>query len=184
MTAINIDTLIHTKRKTIHLEVGTDARLTVRVPLECSDEIVQKFVDDRRDWIISTQKYAIEHCKQVPPKKYAVGEEFLYLGKAYKLITSELAGGMLVFNGDNFLISVNQLQNTQELFIKWYKQKALKIITERADLYSSLSDIKYRKIRITSAKHRWGSCSPDGNLNFTCSLVMAPSVVIDCVIVH
>ncbi len=38
--------------------------------------------------------------------------------------------------------------------------------------------------RISSARTRWGSCSPAGTLSFTWRLVMAPLEVIDYVVVH
>jgi predicted metal-dependent hydrolase len=40
------------------------------------------------------------------------------------------------------------------------------------------------KVRISSARTRWGSCSQKGNLSFTWRLVMAPPDVIDYVVVH
>ncbi|MBK7452806.1 MAG: M48 family metallopeptidase [Anaerolineales bacterium] len=39
-------------------------------------------------------------------------------------------------------------------------------------------------MKISSARTRWGSCSPDGTLNFTWRLVMAPLEVIDYVVIH
>ncbi len=184
MTTIKIDKLIRSKRRTLNVEVGTDTKVTVRVPLRCSNRSIQKFIESHKDWIASKQKYAREHCKQVSPKKYVAGEEFLYLGKAYKLVTAESVDSTLAFNGHNFLISVNQLKNAQELFIQWYKQEASKIITERAKLYSSISGIEYQKVGITNAHQRWGSCSYKGDLSFTWRIVMAPLKVIDCVVVH
>jgi hypothetical protein len=43
---------------------------------------------------------------------------------------------------------------------------------------------EYNKIRITSAKTRWWSCSSKKNLNFSFYLIGAPKKVIDYVIVH
>ncbi len=43
---------------------------------------------------------------------------------------------------------------------------------------------EYQRIRITSARTRWGSCSSRGTLSFTWRLVMASEDVIDYVIVH
>ena len=44
--------------------------------------------------------------------------------------------------------------------------------------------LRYEKIRISSARTRWGSCSSRGTLSFTWRLVMAPSEVLDYVVVH
>jgi predicted metal-dependent hydrolase len=184
MTMIKIDTLIRSKRRTLHLEVGTDAKLTVRAPLRCSNRLIQKFIECNEDWIIRNQKYAQEHCKPFSHKRYTEGEEFLYMGKAYKLITSKAVGDTFAFNGENFVIGESQFENTRELFLRWYKREALKIIAQRVEFYSSISGIKYQKIGITNAHHRWGSCSARGNLNFSWHLIMAPLEIVDYLVIH
>jgi predicted metal-dependent hydrolase len=184
MVIISVAEVIRSKRRTLSLEIGTDAKLILRVPLQCPDQIIYGFLENRTEWIIRTQKFALEHCKQVLPKKYIPGEHFLYRGKNYELISAETGKDKLLFNGDNFVINPKQMENARELFCQWYQRQALKVIKESADRYSSISGITYHQIVITNAKHRWGSCSPTGNLNFTWSLVMAPPKVIDCVVVH
>ena len=43
METIKIDKLIRSNRRTLHVEVGTDATLTVRAPLSCPDTQIEKF---------------------------------------------------------------------------------------------------------------------------------------------
>ena len=50
--------------------------------------------------------------------------------------------------------------------------------------YASLMGVTYGKITIRHQKTRWGSCSSKGNLNFNCSLMLAPPKVRDYVIIH
>ena len=50
--------------------------------------------------------------------------------------------------------------------------------------YVNLYDFKVNRVRITSARTRWGSCSSQHNLNFTYRLCMAPLDVIEYVVVH
>jgi predicted metal-dependent hydrolase len=68
--------------------------------------------------------------------------------------------------------------------IKEYKKEAKEKISQRLDYYSNLTGLKYKSIKITSARTRWGSCGPRGNLCFTWRLVRAPLEVIDYVVVH
>ena len=44
--------------------------------------------------------------------------------------------------------------------------------------------VTYGQITIRNQRTRWGSCSSKGNLNFNCMLMLAPSTVIEYVIVH
>jgi predicted metal-dependent hydrolase len=58
------------------------------------------------------------------------------------------------------------------------------VISERVAYHAKKNKFAYRKIRISSARTRWGSCSTNGTLSFTWRLVLAPSEVIDYVVVH
>ena len=71
-----------------------------------------------------------------------------------------------------------------QLFEQWYRQQARTVFTERVELYAQKYGFEYAKIRISSARTRWGSCSSKGTLSFTWRLVMAPLEIVDYVVVH
>ncbi len=62
--------------------------------------------------------------------------------------------------------------------------KARRVIPERVKYYSAVIGVTYGKITIRNQKTKWGSCSSKGNLNFNCLLMMAPSEVLDAIVVH
>ena len=64
------------------------------------------------------------------------------------------------------------------------KKQAQQVIPERAAYWASRIGVTYGRISIRCQKTRWGSCSSKGNLNFNCLLMLAPSGVIDCIVVH
>ena len=63
-------------------------------------------------------------------------------------------------------------------------EEALKVIPERGEYFAKVIGVTYGKITIRNQKTRWGSCSSKGNLNFNCLLMLAPSEVLDYVVVH
>ena len=63
-------------------------------------------------------------------------------------------------------------------------QKACSLIPLRVRYWAQRMGVCYGKITIRNQKTRWGSCSSKGNLNFNCTLMLAPSEVLDYVIVH
>ena len=70
------------------------------------------------------------------------------------------------------------------VFEAWYKKQARAVITERVDFYAAKYGFEVEKIRISSARTRWGSCSAKKTLSFTWRIVMAPPEVIDYLVVH
>ncbi|MFA4888149.1 MAG: SprT family zinc-dependent metalloprotease [Candidatus Omnitrophota bacterium] len=109
--------------------------------------------------------------------------EFLYLGNAYKLYLTDKQRPALCFD-NRFLLDRNYRSNQKNEFLRWYKEQARLKIGERAELYSVIAGLKYKKINISNARTRWGSCSAKGRLNFSWRLIMAPIKVIDYVVVH
>lgn len=63
-------------------------------------------------------------------------------------------------------------------------RKAKELIPGRVEYYASKLGVTYGRITIRNQKTRWGSCSSKGNLNFNCMLMLAPTEVLDGVIVH
>ena len=68
--------------------------------------------------------------------------------------------------------------------IRELADSALEYIPKRAEYFSKLIGVDYGRITIRNQKTRWGSCSSKGNLNFNCLLMLAPSEVIDAIVVH
>jgi len=178
---MQIDRLIRRRRKTITLIVERDGSLTVRAPLRLSRVQIESFVQDKAEWIQRT-RHKIK-AAAIPPKQYADGEQFLFLGACFELKLVRPQRPALKFE-DGFRLSCTAQKRGAEVFAAWYKQRALEIISERVARFSEQYRFTPEQVKITSARTRWGSCSPNGSLNFTWRLVMAPLDVIDYVVVH
>jgi hypothetical protein len=79
----------------------------------------------------------------------------------------DLTDIQLAFNKKRFVLAANRKTDARQLFMSCNTKEAFRIINERAKLYSSTMGIKYRKLNITNAISRWGSCSQIGNISFT-----------------
>ncbi len=177
-----IDKFTRTKRRTISLIVERDGSLTVRAPLRMPQAMIEEFIQQKADWIMRTRE-KLSVIVTAPARQYADGEKFPFLGSAFdlKLVPSQRPS--LQFD-NGFTLGRNTQSDGRQYFVKWYKQRAYEVISERVREYSQKYDFAPKRVRISSAKTRWGSCSPDGTLNFTWRLVMAPLEVIDYVVVH
>ncbi|MEA3293102.1 MAG: SprT family zinc-dependent metalloprotease [Patescibacteria group bacterium] len=183
MEKINADKIIRTRRRTIALIITPDARLIIRAPFLVSNKCIDKFIYEKRFWIKKKTDEAIRKLKKITQKKFINNENFLYIGKEYKLKIVKNSDCALKFN-NGFVLSERNTYKAKQIFINWYKQMAYIKISERVKLYAEKNKIRFRKISITNAQKRWGSCSFIGNLNFSWRLIMSPLDVIDYVVVH
>ncbi len=181
--AIFIDQIIHTRRKTVSLVIQSNGKLTVRAPVRMSEAMILEFVQNHSDWILKHQARIIAHPPS-PVKQFIEGDLFLFLGKEYPLTIDSGGKPPILFCGKKFHLAKSQLSNARHEFTLWYKTQARKVISQRVTLLSKENDFSYQKIRISSARTRWGSCSSNGTLSFTWKLIMAPTEVIDYVVTH
>ena len=175
--------IIRSKRRTLTIEIDKNANVIVRAPLRMSQANIAEFLQEKEKWILRTRQNMQTKYAHIKPKQYTHGEKFLYLGRQYPLLINSSLKKPLCFT-DYFELSHAHQTNANQHFERWYKKQAREIINERANYYAMQAKLDYNKIRITSAKQRWGSCSPHNDLSFAWRLVMAPLTSIDYVVVH
>jgi predicted metal-dependent hydrolase len=180
---MKIDQIVRSRRKSFALIIQRDGSLVVRAPLRASDRQIRELVQKKEKWIIAKQEAARQTYATIRPREYVNGENFLYLGKSYKLAIVDGNQPFLTFE-DQFYLAKSALPQADAVFKAWYTQQARQIISERAAWYAAQNGFVYQRVNITGARTRWGSCGARGSLNFTWRLVMAPLRVIDYVVVH
>ena len=178
---IEINKLVRSKRKTLALIVEADGRLTVRAPIQMKDADIWKFVKEKEQWIERKQS---QTRKEVPHlREFVDGGVFPYLGQEIPLrIVSDQKTALVLDKW--FKLKETALENAESVFESWYKTQARKVLTQRVSYFASKHNFKVNKIRISSARTRWGSCSTRGTLSFTWRLILAPLDVLDYVVVH
>ena len=179
---VSIDRIIRSKRRTVALIVEYDGSVTVRAPMRLSESAIREFAEKHIDWVV---KKKAEMRTMIPPqqKQYQPGETFLYLGKEYPLEVVPGQHTKLILD-DRFKIADSILDKAELVFQSWYRQQAKLWIIERVKFFAELHQLPYEQIKITSARTRWGSCSPKNTLSFSWRLMLTPPEVIDYVIIH
>lgn len=179
---LEINQLIRSKRRTIALIVERDGSLTVRAPKRTALRDVHSFIREKSDWILRTRA-RLKSVPQPREKRFVEGEKFFFLGSEYELRLARSGRTALRFDR-GFDLRISAQKRGAVHFTRWYKQQAFKIISERVDQFSKRYNFKPGRVKITSARTRWGSCSSNGSLNFSWRLIMAPLDVIDYVVLH
>ena len=193
---IQINQLIRSDRKTIALIVKPDGQLVVRAPLRATDDQIWRFVNQKEEWIRSKQDFFSQNRRMEATKNFTSGERFWFLGETYPLEIVEPGGQAgastarsfdrpaLELNG-RFRLACSAQPQARTVFTAWYREQARRVISERVAWYAARTGLTgCKRIQISSARTRWGSCSSTGTLSFTWRLVMAPLPVIDYVVVH
>lgn len=183
MPPITIKKLIRSRRKTIALVVQPDGSLLVRAPMLTSRSAIDAFVASKSAWIEKAIARQQQREKQAQRYRFVEGEKFYYLGKQYPLRIVPAQKPALVFDLA-FSLAQKSLPRARQLFTTWYRQQARLYLGQRVQRLSDLHGYRFRSIRITSARTRWGSCSTRGSLNFSWRIIMLPSEMIDYIILH
>ncbi len=178
-----IDKLIRSKRRTIGLQIASDATLIVRVPKSAKMDEIEKVIAKHGEWIRKKKEQVLTEYKIIPIRQFVEGEGIPYLGANYRLHLTAAPTDILRLN-DAFYLSEKYQHFAKKVFTQWFKNQAQVIIKQRVECYAARLGLKYGRIRITNAARRWGSCSHKGNLNFAWRLVLAPIEAIDYVVAH
>lgn len=78
--------------------------------------------------------------------------------------------------GEGELLSPEQLRELASL--------AMEDLPRRVGRFAPLVGVDFGRITIRSQRTKWGSCTPQGNLNFNCLLMLCPAEVRDYIVVH
>jgi predicted metal-dependent hydrolase len=178
-----VDQIVRSKRKTIAIIVQRDGSVLVRAPLRAAERTIRAFIESKSAWI-NEKKLLAQQQGIARVKKFAEGEKFLLLGKEIPLRLARGQKAALVLQEAVFCLSAQAAPDALAVFEHWYKAQAREVLTRRAQFFAAQHGFRYEKVRITSARTRWGSCSSRGSLSFTWRLVMAPLEVVDYVVIH
>lgn len=176
--------LVRSKRKTVALYVQLDGSLLVRAPLRANKKLIDTFVGSKEKWIEKQRLKLAHQLSTQPGKETKQYNQILYLGKDYPVEIVEQLEKQLIFDGKKFIIAKKNYSQIASMIEAWYRNEARRLMNDRVSRYARNYHLEPKKIRITSARTRWGSCSSLGTVSFSWRLIMAPLDVIDYVVVH
>lgn len=177
--------LVRSRRRSIGLEVRSDATLVVRAPTRTPVWFVESLLREKAGWIEDKLAAARSHCSLLPRHDFLTGERFPYLGRDWPFVVVAFQKEPLTFDArTGFALDVAVFAQGEVVFEEWYRSRARELLAARVGYYAPLMGVSVPRLRITGAQRRWGSCSATGTVSFAWRLVMAPMDVIDYVVVH
>lgn len=175
--------------------------VVILVPKTYSNKRLKKVLLEHQTWLEQgLNRLTLRLQKSIPLTKFAgkAGESFSFLGEEVTVVYA-LAESKRT---ENFPPPIVHIQNKQccieliqtdssesesqvcwaiESFMRQALQDYLPPVLEQ---YAQHIGVTYQAVTVKGYKARWGSCCPDGRLQFNWRLMQAPSWVIDYVVVH
>jgi len=158
-----------------------------------NDEIL-KFIAQNKRWMLKQQG----HPRFKPahstfwPSQFLAKESILFRGDPVWL-NVKFAKEKAIHFRDNVLtiyvpwanIVSQKLSDYVKLqVIHWYQKEALKAVNEALQFYCPLLQRWPSSVQIKQQKTRWGSCGINDKININWLLILAPSSVLEYVVVH
>jgi len=136
-----------------------------------------RFAESKAGWIMS--RLALR-----PPKvAFEAGSVIPYLGIDHVIEHLPNARGG-VWREETRICVTGHREFTARRIRDWLKTEALRELTKRSQAKAALLDRRVKQVRLRDPKGRWGSCGPDGAINYSWRLILAPQLVLDYVVAH
>ncbi len=188
------------RRHTIQLQADPETGFKLLVPHTMSDSEIEKFLQNRSDWIMKHREIANAPKEK---KHWENGDTTQLRGNPVEVVISERDYEdprrdyqptlEKTLEQDRVMISIppdldDKLKSkiVRNLLKIWHRQEAKDDFETRIEQFGNLMGVKPRRIQVRQQhpKKRWGSCSYQGSINLNWQLIKLPERVIDYVVVH
>jgi predicted metal-dependent hydrolase len=174
--------------------VVTPDKIEVVAPPSVSERKIHAFVKSKQDWVIVARDKVVENkqsIKKQRPDSYTDGVIVPYKGQDIALrLKPEKANSLKIEANNqelNLYLPSQFIANNEfirQTLIDWLKAQALKAVEECVGQYAQKYSLHPRFIRIKTQKSRWGSCGIHNDININWLLILAPTEVLEYVVIH
>ena len=163
------------RRIIIRLDHG--GSIVVVLPARATKEDGRRFVLSNRGWI----QERLGHLPE--PLPFLHGVSIPYLGVIHRIRHRQGKRGFVWREAGEIHVA-GRPEHLPRRVEDWLKHEARRELERRALQKAEEIGKPIRRIGIRDPRSRWGSCSPDGAINFSWRLILAPRFVVDYVVAH
>lgn len=163
--------------------IERDGSISILVPENMKENLITEILDSQEYSIIKNQTlwHFANDGKEIRP--FVNGQTFMLKGQNYPLIFKDDAADEIKFVNNSFLLNPS-IKDFRVAFEQFYKKECKNFLAERYEVYKDKIPVRPKKIEVRQMSTRWGSCTPNGNININWTCIMAPQFVFDYIIVH
>lgn len=176
-------------RKSAVIEIKAE-EVRVYAPHRATQKALKQWVEENAPWIRQKLRLQAQRRQQIPTRGYTEGAPWPFMGERLKLRITTGNKSDTVKRDQELIIQLSRRsQKPQDQQVKlalqeWYKQQALKRLTEKSRYWCQQLNTQYRSIKLRRTKSKWGHCTIQGDLQFNWLILQAPEAVIDYLVVH
>lgn len=176
-------------RKTTDIVIERNGTIVVRPPKDLSPEQIDSIVESKRLWIYRNLAEWLDLNAAAVVREWVNGETFLYLGRSYRLALISNADFNLKLKDGRFylnrsIVDEKGFDAAKKVFEDFYCNKGFQHINARVNYFAPKVGVKPVSVTVKEIGYQWASCSSTNSLNFHWKCMMAPSKIVDYVIVH
>jgi len=175
-------TLKRSFRNNVSLRIGPKGT-TVNAPFFYPKKNIHEFIKSKEKWI---EDRINEFSSAQIPKDINQLKEIKILNKSYMIKIEEGETQIKEHDFDIiiYLKNINDNQKIRKNFLTWLQKKALGYFNEEIKKLSYEFNLKVKKVKISNAKTRWGTCNNDKIIRLNWRLIQAEPKIINYVICH
>ena len=183
------------RKRTVQLQSDPSGQLTLLAPSAISDRDIESFFKSHSKWVFNHLHKPLFETEE---QRWKSESEVDYRGRRLRIKTESTNRSKIAvptvtrsLEGDIIFVAipkscdddgVNEVASTA--ILTWFRSEAEDYLVNRMKTWIDLTGWQPSRIRISDARHRWGSCSAKGSINLSWRLITLPDELSDYVIVH
>ena len=167
------------RRRTLAVRVTDGAEVVVNVPQRAARAEIEGFLQRHLEWIRERRSEARDRNFV-----WAEGALLPFLGESRVLHSLPRPGKVQVWLEGDRLCCTAGAGALEAAVLAWYRKTARTVLETRLAAQCALARQPVPPMRLSNARTRWGSLSPQGVVSLNWRLVKAAPEVIDYVICH
>ena len=177
---ILVELIRSAKARWPRLEIRLHRGVRVVLPERASQSEAEKLIRSKSEWLLRHLKRFDRLQKIVPNRRLVSGERVPVLGEELTLeVTRGHAG--VERRGSILAVSAWRVRAALEY---WYIAQAEREFASRVEAVARRYGIAIQRVRVSSARSKWGSCSHKGSISLNWRLMLGPSKVLDYLVAH
>lgn len=174
-------------RRNLALKIQ-QGQLVVHAPWRLSERDIQRFVEQKREWIERHIERQQQQLAGLVPRQWQTGERLRWLSEPLTLVVQHASRKQIKREAHQLIATMTPRSHADHeprtLVVNWYKQQAQQWLDDFFAQWPRHHGLNPSGWSVGDFRSKWGHCTRKGELKFTWKLWIAPEWVVRNVVIH